>query len=247
MQTRSKTVAQAVPAVAPVPAQPAPAVAPAPKKKAPPVPAPVPVKRPKGPTPKAKKVVPEPYKTDYTIPEILKIVADWTTESSIKKLSQTKVGMTKAIKDNPAHEKTVHPGVDEFYKEINLKKHPKTTTVMPFIQYQCAKVFDPKLVALEQFTEFVNGLSKWVHDIKYGMHQLESMKSDIKKLLGFYHKGDSTFEFPIYSDINYTCGECGFWFIGFEKYLGIDLMDLAVWITTKYYELNYSPHLEVVN
>ena len=62
-----------------------------------------------------------------------------------------------------------------------------------------------------------------------------------------YHKGNSTFEFPIYSDINYTCGECGFWFIGFEKYLGIDLMDLAVWITTKYYELNYSPHLEVVN
>ena len=62
-----------------------------------------------------------------------------------------------------------------------------------------------------------------------------------------YHKGNSTFEFPIYSDINYTRAECGFWFIGFEKYLGIDLMDLAVWITTKYYELNYSPHLEVVN
>ena len=189
VQTRSKTA----PAKAPVPAQPK-AVAPAPKKKvkavAPPVPAPAPVKRPKGPQPKAKVVVPEPYKTDYTIPEILKIVADWTTESSIKKLSQTKVGMTKAIKDNPAHEKTVHPGVDEFYKEINLKKHPKTTTVMPFIQYQCGKMFDPKLVTLDQFTEFVNGLSRWVHDIKYGMHQLESMKSDIKKLLGFYHKGD---------------------------------------------------------
>ena len=157
VQTRSKTKAPAQP----VPAAVAPAQ-PVPKKKAPPAAppvAPAPVKRPKGPkAKKVKPVVPASYRTEYSVDEILKIVADWTTESAIKKLSQTKVGMTKPTKDNPAHEKTIHPGVDEFYKEINLKKHPKTLTVLPFIQYQCGKMFDSKLVPLEQFTEFVNDL-----------------------------------------------------------------------------------------
>ena len=154
MQTRSKTA----PAKAPVP----PAVAP--KKKTPPVsvePAaatkkksakalltvvPDPHKnRPKGP--KAKpKAAPVPYLTEYSVDEILKIVRDWTTPDAIKNLSRTESGMTKPTKDKPSTEKTIHPGVDEFYKEINLKKHCKTATVLPFIQYQCGKMFNPQMV-----------------------------------------------------------------------------------------------------
>jgi hypothetical protein len=52
----------------------------------------------------------------------------------------------------------------------------------------------------------------------------------------FYHKGNSIIDFPVYIDINYTRAECGFWFISFEKYFGIDLMDIAVLMTTKFNE-----------
>jgi len=52
----------------------------------------------------------------------------------------------------------------------------------------------------------------------------------------FYHDGDPIIEFPVYSDINYTRAECGYWFEGFGKYLGIDLMDITVLMTTKFNE-----------
>jgi integrase len=191
MQTRSKTPKVPVTTVEPAKAEaPKKKKAPSPAPATPPAPpapvAPAPVKRVKGPTKKTKKK-PAPYRTEYSIPEILDIVRRWTTPAAIKKLSQTKSGMTKKTKDNPSKEKTIHPGIDDFYSDIHLKKHPKTTTVSPFIQYRCGKMFDKDKISLEQFTEFVNGLSKWVHNIKYGMHQLESMKGEIKDLLKVYY------------------------------------------------------------
>jgi len=52
----------------------------------------------------------------------------------------------------------------------------------------------------------------------------------------FYHNGESTFEVPIYIDINYTRAECGFWFPNVINYLGISHHDIGPWISSKFLE-----------
>jgi integrase len=84
------------------------------------------------------------------------------------------------------------PGAVEFYKEINMKQDMRNaTSVRPFIQHMTGKMFNPNKITIEQFTEFVNGLSKWVHELPYKMHQRLAIKIDIKKLLSVYYKGNT--------------------------------------------------------
>ena len=64
------------------------------------------------------------------------------------------------------------------------------TSVRPFIQHMTGKAFNPDKITIEQFTEFMNGLSRWIHELPYKMHQRHALKGDIKKLLSVYHKGD---------------------------------------------------------
>jgi hypothetical protein len=52
----------------------------------------------------------------------------------------------------------------------------------------------------------------------------------------FYHKGESTFEIPIYIDPNFTRAECGYWFPNVITYLGISENDIGPWIGSKFFE-----------
>ena len=60
-------------------------------------------------------------------------------------------------------------------------------SVLPFVKL-IGEVFNPDSVTIEQFTEFVSGLSKWINDITYGLHQGLAIKGNIKALLKVYHK-----------------------------------------------------------
>ena len=179
VQTRSKTAAQPVPAAV-APAQPVP------KKKALPAPA---VAQPKAPPKKKGPKPEEPPKTEYTIPEILKIVRDWTTPAKIKELSVSVAGFNTKTKKPLT--KLKFPGAVAFYNSINMKQDLRNaTSVRPFIQHMTGKAFNPDKITIEQFTEFVNGLSRWIHELPYKMHQRHAMKGGVKKLLSVYHKGD---------------------------------------------------------
>ena len=70
-----------------------------------------------------------PYKTKWTAKEILAIVKKWTTVAKVKELNKTAQGETQAGKD-----KTLFVGIDNFYKDINMKQHNKTITVVPFFE-----------------------------------------------------------------------------------------------------------------
>ena len=134
------------------------------------------------------------YKTEFSATELQKIVAKYSTDSALKKLSVTKSGKTKAGKP-----KTLYPGIDDFYKDplVNMKKEAKTTTLTPFFQLT-APAFDPKRITHPNFKKFITGIARMLQGTNYKLENLLKAKGYIKKNLLLFHaerdKGDKFYQ-----------------------------------------------------
>ena len=129
-----------------------------------------------------------PYKTKWTANEILAIVKKWTTVAKLKELNKTAKGKTEAGKD-----KTLFVGIDSFYKDINMKQHNKTITVVPFFEKAIMPAFDPAVVKLADFKLFCKGLNTLIYKgPKLGFNNLYTAKGALKKALSKYHDRKDT-------------------------------------------------------
>ena len=88
-------------------------------------------------------------------------MAKYSTPSALKKLSKTTQGKTKAGKD-----KTLYPGINTFYKDINMKKAVKTTTLTPFFQLK-GPAFNPECITLPNYKIFITGIARMLNGTNY--------------------------------------------------------------------------------
>ena len=129
-----------------------------------------------------------PYKTKWTANEILAIVKKWTTVAKLKELNKTAKGKTEAGDD-----KILYIGIDKFYKDINMKQHNKTISVVPFFEKAITPAFDSEVVNLADFKVFCEGLNKLIYKgPKLGFNNLYTAKAALAKALTKYRDRKDT-------------------------------------------------------
>ena len=115
-------------------------------------------------------------KSEYSAPEILKIVEKWSTPAKITQLKKTEESKTKA-----GDTRVVYPGIREFYADIKMKQNmSKVNTMNPFFQKMLKPAFDPAQVKIAEFKIFIDGIGRLVHELEYGMDSFLAAKKYIK-------------------------------------------------------------------
>lgn len=115
-------------------------------------------------------------KSEYSAPEILKIVKTWSTPAKITQLKKTEESKTKA-----GDTRVVYPGIREFYADIKMKQNmSKVNTMNPFFQKMLGPAFDPAQVKIAEFKIFIDGIGRLVHELEYGMDSFLAAKKYIK-------------------------------------------------------------------
>ena len=106
------------------------------------------------------------------VEHILKIVKKYTKPEELEKLKKY--------------------GVNDFYEDIGMKVNNRTKTLNPFFR-STENAFKPENITLEQFKEFITGVSELLYGTNYELDNLLKAKGDIKRMLLLYNNENSKF------------------------------------------------------